>query len=68
MWVATNNSRCVNNSDGSNTGEQEQEQRDTNPVSPTYNQVRWVSIGFTNAVQLVWSRLTLDYCTIANYH
>lgn len=30
---------------GENTGEQEQEQKDMNPCSSTYNQLRWVVIG-----------------------
>lgn len=31
---------------GVNTGYQEQEQRDINPCSPTYNQIRWLQIGY----------------------
>ena len=33
--------RCKKNTSNQNTGEQEQEQKDQNPYSPTYNQLRW---------------------------
>lgn len=43
-WQNTVNLRCklVN---GHNNGEQEREQKDMNPCSPTYNQTRWVPAG-----------------------
>lgn len=34
--------RCKKDGSNQNTGEQEREQRDMNPCSPNYNQVRWV--------------------------
>ncbi|MDA3616704.1 RHS repeat domain-containing protein [Polluticaenibacter yanchengensis] len=34
--------RCKQNSSSQNTGEQEREQKDMNPNSPTYNQLRWI--------------------------
>lgn len=37
--------RCVTNGVGQNTGEQQKQQVDTNPYSPTYNQTQWVSNG-----------------------
>lgn len=37
--------RCKKDGSNQNTGEQEQEQKDTNPYSPTYNQTRWVVSG-----------------------
>ena len=37
--------RCKKNGSNQNTGEQEQEQRDMNPCSNTYNQTRWVVTG-----------------------
>lgn len=37
--------RCKKNASNVNTGEQEQEQKDMNPCSPTYNQLRWVVTG-----------------------
>jgi|GEM_PF-1086798 len=37
--------RCKLNGNGQNTGEQEREQRDINPNSPSYNQTRWISAG-----------------------
>jgi|GEM_PF-2291026 RHS Repeat. len=36
--------RCQKNSNGNNTGWQEQEQRDVNPNSPGFGQVRWVAV------------------------
>jgi YD repeat-containing protein len=36
--------RCKKNASNQNTGEQEQEQRDMNPCSSTYNQTRWVVV------------------------
>lgn len=47
-WVESGSVRCVKNpADNSNTGEQEKQEKDVNPLSPTYNQVRWVSLGYT---------------------
>lgn len=37
--------RCKKDGFNLNTGEQEQEQKDMNPYSPTYNQTRWVVSG-----------------------
>lgn len=37
--------RCKKNGSNQNTGEQEREQRDMNPCSSTYNQLRWVVTG-----------------------
>lgn len=37
--------RCKKNGSNVNTGEQEREQRDMNPCSSTYNQLRWVVTG-----------------------
>lgn len=44
-WQGTGNFRCVKNASNNNTGEQEREERDLNPCSPTYNQLRWYSLG-----------------------
>ncbi len=44
-WQNTTNLRCVQNSSSQNTGVQEQEQKDMNPCSSTYNQTRWVTVG-----------------------
>jgi len=41
--------RCQNDLNGSNTGNQEQEQTDINPCSATYDQTRWVVTGFNEA-------------------
>ncbi len=37
--------RCKKDGTNQNTGEQEREQRDMNPCSPTYNQLRWIVTG-----------------------
>ncbi len=44
-WQNTGSVRCVLNSNNQNSGEQERQQRDVNPNSPTYNQMRWINIG-----------------------
>jgi YD repeat-containing protein len=38
--------RCYKNASNENTGYQEQEQKDMNPCSPTYNSLRWTIIGY----------------------
>ncbi|NSL86442.1 hypothetical protein ECE50_006355 [Chitinophaga sp. Mgbs1] len=47
-WTDTGNKRCKKDANNQNTGEEEKEQKDMNPLSPTYNTVRWVSLGITN--------------------
>lgn len=45
-WLNTTTPvRCKTDANGQNTGEQEQEQRDMNSCSVTYNQTRWIVIG-----------------------
>jgi YD repeat-containing protein len=41
--------RCNKNTSNQNTGYQEQEQRDMNPCSPTYNSLRWTIVGYNIA-------------------
>jgi len=48
VWTDTGVLQCVQ-SNGANTGEQQKQQKDTNPASPTYNQTRWVSNGTNTA-------------------
>jgi hypothetical protein len=48
QWMDTGNRQCLTVSDGSNSGEQEKEQRDINTESATYNQLRWISAGYNN--------------------
>lgn len=45
VWQNTSNIRCKVNGSSQNTGEQEREQKDINPCSPTYNTSQWVVIG-----------------------
>lgn len=45
-WQNTSTAlRCQLNAQGQNTGYQEQEQIDTNPNSPSYNQTQWTQVG-----------------------
>lgn len=43
-WVNTGTTNCLMGTAGP-TGEKQVEQRDTNSLSPTYNQTRWISGG-----------------------
>jgi len=49
LWQDTGNKRCVVDSNNKNTGVQEGQQRDINPLSSSYNSLRWVSLGVTGA-------------------
>lgn len=44
-WQPTENNRCVRDDSGSNTGEVEVMEVDSNPASQTFGQTRWVVIG-----------------------
>jgi hypothetical protein len=44
-WQNTTTPVRCKTENGQNTGEQEQEQKDMNPCSPTYNNIRWVVTG-----------------------
>jgi hypothetical protein len=46
-WSSTGNLRCAT-SGGANTGYQEREEKDVNPYSTTFNQLRWVSNGYNS--------------------
>ncbi|MCD2425095.1 RHS repeat protein [Niabella pedocola] len=53
QWTATGSYRCVTDGGGSNTGYQEREERDVNPYSSSYNQLRWTNNGYnTNSCPL----------------
>lgn len=57
--------RCKKDASNQNTGEQEQEQKDINPCSSTYNTIRWVVIATnTTACPLpllvIYARLTYE--------
>lgn len=76
IWQ-TVSTRCVKDANGDNTGEEEEELRDINPNSPTYNQVQWVLLGETGAcpapVYVVvnydncWSDGMDEYCDLYFY-
>jgi len=46
VWVDNTGRRCKS---GTTTGEQERQETDTNPLSVTYNQTRWVSNGINTS-------------------
>jgi len=62
--------RCVTASDGSNTGEQQIQQVDTNPYSLTYNQTQWISNGTNTSAcplpTIVYVRMTVGTTTTTN--
>jgi hypothetical protein len=43
-WQATGTWRCAKNVNGNNTGYQEREERNIDPGSPSYNQIRWINV------------------------
>ncbi|WP_325531814.1 hypothetical protein [Chitinophaga sp.] len=47
-WTDTGVKRCKKDASNQNTGEEEKEQKDMNPLSPTYNTTRWINLGITN--------------------
>lgn len=55
--------RCQVNSSQQNTGFQEQEQRDVNPCSPTYNQLQWVVSGYNTTACPLPSNCNTQNCT-----
>ncbi|SEP46086.1 YD repeat-containing protein [Mucilaginibacter sp. OK283] len=67
VWVDNTGRRCKS---GSTTGEQERQETDTNPLSVTYNQTRWVSNGInTTACPLpatVYVKQTVGSTSISN--
>jgi hypothetical protein len=56
---------------GANTGEKEQEQKDMNPCSGSYNQTRWIVIGTDSTTcppPVIYAKLTYDnYTYLSNY-
>jgi hypothetical protein len=55
--------RCKKDASNQNTGEQEQEQKDLNPCSSTYNQTKWVVVGTNTTAcplptQTVYAKIT----------
>lgn len=59
-WQPTGNTRCpmVN---GVRTGVQEREERDHHPLSPTYNQLRWVSLGVNGNCPPIQLRASIQF-------
>lgn len=49
-WQNTSTALRCQSLNGQNTGYQEQEQKDMNPCSPTYNQLRWLQAGYNTGI------------------
>jgi YD repeat-containing protein len=58
--------RCKKYSDNKNTQEQEREQKDMNPCSPTYNQLRWVVTGTDSSACGPWPHVKLTYDNVVS--
>jgi YD repeat-containing protein len=58
--------RCQLNSSSQNTGYQEQEQKDMNPYSPTYNQLQWITAGYNTTACPLPSNCNTSNCTGVN--
>lgn len=69
-WTDNTNRMCVLGANGGNTGEQLRQETDTNPLSTTYNQSRWVSNGTnTTACPLpaaVYVKQTVGSTSVSN--
>jgi hypothetical protein len=59
-WQDNGVTECVLNASGVRTGEQRKQQRDNNPVSPTFNQLRWVSLGVNGNCPVVSIRASIE--------
>ncbi len=60
-WQDNGVTECVLNTSGVRTGEQRKQQRDANPVSPTFNQLRWVSLGVNGNCNVVTTRAHIEF-------
>lgn len=61
-WQNTNTPpRCQQSSPCVYTGYQEQEQKDMNPCSPTYNQLQWATAGYNPTACAPGTNVTLTY-------
>jgi hypothetical protein len=65
VWQNTSTAlRCQQGSNG-NTGYQEQEQKNINPCSPTYNQLRWVVTGQNTTACPLSTNISISYTNTA---
>lgn len=53
QWQPTGNYQCVKDASNNNTGYQNREEKDVNPLSATYNTFRWVSNGLNSTACLL---------------
>lgn len=52
-WANTTTpTRCLLDGNGQNTGYEQQEQKDMNPCSPTYNTLRWINVSFNTVCKV----------------
>ncbi len=65
-WQNTATALRCQQSGGQNTGYQEQEQKDMNPCSATFNQTQWVVSGYNATACPPPSQVTITYNNIAN--
>jgi len=67
-WIPTGNIRCTTDASHHNTGNQEQEERDTNPNSPTGGQTRWVNVGAnTTSCPLIYVNIAFENTDTDDY-
>lgn len=65
IWQNTSTAlRCQQGANG-NTGYQEQEQKDNNPCSPTYNQTQWILAGQNISACPVSTNVSIQYSNTA---
>jgi YD repeat-containing protein len=67
IWTDNTGRRCKS---GTTTGEQERQETDTNPLSATYNQTRWVSNGIDTVAcplpAIVYVKQTVGSTSVSN--
>lgn len=68
LWTSTSNYRCVKDGNNNNTGAQEREEKDLNPTSQTYNQLRWVSNGTNTSSCPLPNQVTVNGYNYVSYN
>ncbi len=66
-WQDNGVTECVLNASGVRTGEQRKQQRDMNPVSPTFNQLRWISLGVNGNCPLITIRASVELRNVQTF-
>ncbi len=66
-WLNTGNTRCEQ-LNGTYTGYEEIEQKDSNPTSQTYNQIKWIKGNLVNnCLPTIYARLEPNYTYYSSY-